>query len=88
MSVSGEHLGHVDLSEVRIMLAAATDRCNQLDRAPIPENHRDRVKAQAESQRLLLFLAHLCGKAQTLVLDEYHSLRGFSDHVIPSEESP
>lgn len=79
----------VDLSGVRAMLTAATDRCNQLDRTAIPgpDQKRDRAAALAESQRLLLFLAHLCGKAQTYAMDEYHLLRGFTDHI-PSEESP
>jgi hypothetical protein len=78
----------VDLSEVRAMLVAATNRCNQLDRTHIPSTaeKKDRAAALAEAQRLLLFVAHLCNKAQMHALDEYHLLRGFTDHI-PSEES-
>lgn len=77
----------VDLSEVRRLLAAASDRCSQLDGTPIPsqDNRRDRQAAVAEVQRLTLFLAHLLDTARARTMDEYHLVRGFTDHL-PNEE--
>ena len=44
---------------------------------------KDRNRAIAGATRDLLFLGHLCGKAQILALDAYHEMRGFTAHLEP-----
>jgi hypothetical protein len=38
---------------------------------------------RAETSKELLFIAHLCKKAETLILDEYHSFKGYTAHTGP-----
>ena len=68
------------------MIRLATERCEALDQRDIPHQHKDRVKAMAGIQRDTLYLAHLLDRARLLVLDEYHLVRGFTDHLQPNEE--
>lgn len=76
----------VNLSEPIEMIRVATERCAELDGRDIPHQHKDRVKALAGIQRDTLYLAHLLDRARLLVLDEYHLLRGFTDHRPPTTE--
>lgn len=79
----------VNLTEVAEMLRIASERCAALDQTvlPSPQRHKDRVAALASVQRDSLYLAHLLDRARILTLDEYHSVRGFTDHL-PTEEQP
>ncbi len=76
-----------DMSSTRAVLETALDYCDQIDNTDVPDRgeRKDRVAAQAEIQRLLLFLSHLCDKARIDTLDQYHAFRGFTDHL-PNEE--
>jgi hypothetical protein len=67
----------------------AMDLCDQailhLDRlngteAIDPKQGRNASAANAVTSKELLYIAHLCRKAETAVMDQYHSFKGESDH--------
>ncbi len=78
--------GAVDLAKVAHLLQAAMAKCQQLHGQPLADEsrnrdlERDRVRALAEVQRQLLYLAHLGDKIRVATLDEYHAVRGLSHH--------
>lgn len=73
----------VDLSEVAELLKTALDRIPRSDGRSVPAQltGRDRSAELAGLTRDLLYLAHLCKKAETAAMDEYWVLKGQTEHL-------
>lgn len=78
-----------NLTEVISLLEVALDRAEQVDGRDVPEAQHGKSRAQelSDIQKNLLNLAHLCDKARVLVLDQYHAVRGFTDHLNPGGQA-
>jgi hypothetical protein len=74
----------VDLREVADLLHTATTRLQVQDGKAVAgrEITRDRSAELARLTKELLYLAHLCKKAETAVLDEYWVVKGFDPNGI------
>lgn len=72
----------IDSREVVRILEEAADRIEAMDGVQDMDSDRGLdSKQRAEISKELLFIAHLCRKAETLVLDQYHVFKGYQDHV-------
>lgn len=73
----------IDLSEVNDLLQVISERLPELDGKTLNPKitGRDRSAELAYLTKELLYLAHLCKKAETLVLDEYWVVKGQVAHL-------
>jgi hypothetical protein len=72
----------IQTNDIIFLLERAIRRLEDLDGqiASDPKQGRDSSSRNAVISKDLLFTAHLCRKAETLVLDEYHSFKGEDSH--------
>lgn len=72
----------IEAKEALDLMSKASTRLEKLDGmiASDPKQGRDSSARNAVISKELLYIAHLCHKAETLVLDEYHSFKGETDH--------
>jgi len=71
----------IEADSAIILLERAIKHLEKVDGiiASDPKQHTSNSARNASISKELLFIAHLCKKAETLVLDEYHSFKGESD---------
>lgn len=74
----------VDLSDCRDLLMAALTEISNLHGKTVPPAARGRERGPtiAEVQKGLLFLGHLCDRARIEALDNYHTVRGHTAHLV------
>lgn len=73
----------IDCTEPIRLLERALDRMDKIDGmiASDPKQGRDASARNAVVSKELLYLAHMCRKAETLLLDQYHTFKGETDHI-------
>lgn len=73
----------VDLTELEEVLSTIATHVAKIHGRRTPTSgERKEISAQkADITRELLFIAHLCDRARIATLDEYQTIKGFSDHV-------
>lgn len=82
MTVTDDY-DHVDLSNARETLRQAIRRLDQLDGTKIPprQTGRARTAELASLTKQLLFVGHLCRRAEVEILDEYYVAKGETEHL-------
>ena len=75
---------NIDTNEAIVLLERAISRLEKLDglTASDPKQGRDSSARNAVISKDLLFTAHLCRKAETLVTDQYHAFKGEDEHLL------
>jgi hypothetical protein len=74
----------IEGTEIVRLLEEAAFRMNELDGLnTVSDASVKDHSGRAETSKELLFIAHLCKKAETLILDEYHSFKGYTAHTGP-----
>ena len=73
-----------DATQVSQLLQEAEDRMRDLaeDTVSVDRNARLNSSERAEITKELLFIAHLCRKAEIVVLDQYHAFKGETAHLV------
>lgn len=93
LAAFGVWMYQLDLDEVDRLLRIAREIAESLAGTEVPADHgveprelRRNRATLAELSRELLFLRHLCDKAGALVADQYHALRGYTEHLTPDPD--
>jgi hypothetical protein len=74
----------IDTRDAIDLLERAISHLEKLDglTASDPKQGRDSSARNAVISKDLLFTAHLCRKAETLVTDQYHAFKGEDEHLL------